>query len=239
MFFTALLNKIVNFCWRPSFINDLDTVINKYLSNKNKFTFIQVGSNNGKSNDPLFKFINLYNCTGVLIEPVKHIYDQLLINYEGRENIYFENIAISDTDSKKIFYEIKECNDSNLPIWYNQLSSFNLSTILSHKNKIPNIDTLIVEKEVQTNKIETIVEKYKLKEIDILHIDTEGYDFEIIKSIDFNKICPSILIYEHKHLSKLNYRKSIQKLNKYYNFIRRTSSGDTICARKKSQCKFK
>jgi FkbM family methyltransferase len=233
MFFTSIFNKFLNYYWRPSFINDIDTVISKYLSNKSKFTFIQVGSNNGKSNDPLFKFIKLYKCTGVLIEPVKHIYDELLINYEGMEDIYFENIAISGDNLNKIFYEIKECNDLNLPNWYNQLSSFNLSTILSHKNKIPNIENLIIEKEIQTNSVETIIEKYRFKDLDILQIDTEGYDFEIIKTIDFNKIYPSVLIYEHKHLTKIDYRKSIQILNKYYNFIRRTSSGDTICTRKK------
>lgn len=232
MFFTKFLKKIVNYYWIPNFTTDIDTVISNYLSNKDEFIFIQVGSNNGISNDPLFKFIKLYKCTGVLIEPVKYIYDQLRINYKDINNIYFENIAISDNNSKKIFYEIKECNDSNLPIWYNQLSSFNLSTILSHKNKIPNIEELIVEKEIQTKNIETIIEKYKFKKVDILHIDTEGYDFEIIQSIDFNKTCPSVLIYEHKHLSKDDYRISLQKLNKYYNFIRRTSSGDTICTRK-------
>jgi hypothetical protein len=57
------------------------------------------------------------------------------------------------------------------------------------KNKIPNIEDLIIEREIQTKNIETVIEKYKFKKIDILHIDTEGYDFEIIQSIDFNKIC--------------------------------------------------
>ena len=35
---------------------------------------------------------------------------------------------------------------------------------------------------------------------DLIHIDAEGYDFEIIKSIDFSTLGPVVLLYEHKHL---------------------------------------
>jgi FkbM family methyltransferase len=227
-----LFRKINNFFWKPTLISNTKTIINNYLLNKSDFTFLQVGSNDGKSNDPLHDFIRVYKCKGVLIEPVKYIFEKLKNIYDGYENIYLENVAISDEDSYKIFYEIIESNDINMPHWYNQLSSFSLKTIMSHRNTIPNIESLILEKKIQTKRISTILEKYNLNFLDILHIDTEGYDFEIIKTIDFDLVCPEILLYEHKHLSDNDYRLSLLKLRKYYNLIYRTQSGDTICYKK-------
>jgi hypothetical protein len=33
----------------------------------------------------------------------------------------------------------------------------------------------------------------------LLHIDTEGHDNVILRSINFNKIVPSMILFEHKH----------------------------------------
>ena len=45
------------------------------------------------------------------------------------------------------------------------------------------------------------MKKHNVNDISFILIDTEGYDYEIIKLIDFEKYKPSILIFEHKHLS--------------------------------------
>ncbi|MBK7697246.1 MAG: FkbM family methyltransferase [Saprospiraceae bacterium] len=37
--------------------------------------------------------------------------------------------------------------------------------------------------------------------IDLLHIDTEGYDWEILKQLRLAKYFPRPIIFEHKHLS--------------------------------------
>ena len=38
---------------------------------------------------------------------------------------------------------------------------------------------------------------YKIKKIDLLQIDTEGYDAEIILNIDFDLMKPKIIRFEH------------------------------------------
>jgi hypothetical protein len=37
--------------------------------------------------------------------------------------------------------------------------------------------------------------------IDLLILDCEGYEFEILKSIDFSAIKPKVIRYEYKHIS--------------------------------------
>lgn len=231
-----VLSYIYNFrniYWKPSIINNDKQIIYNYINEKNEFSFIQIGSNNGKSNDPLYNFIKSKKCKGVLIEPVNYLFKQLKLNYQDIKNLHFENIAISNTNSEKEFYTIKECNDTNLPNWYNQLSSFKLETILTHKKSIPNIEQLIIKQNIQTKTIQSIIDKYGIKDLDILHIDTEGYDFEIIKTINFANICPSVLLFEDKHLSNIDYKACLRILRKYYKSIKRNKTGDTICYKKR------
>jgi len=223
--------------WKPSIIDNTEKIIYNYINKKDEFSFIQIGSNDGKSNDPLYDFIKSNKCKGVLIEPVNYLYEQLKLNYQGIENIYFENIAISTTNSEKEFYTIKESNDISLPNWYNQLSSFNLETILASKDSIPNLEQLIIKQNIQTKTVQFIIDKYKFKDLDILHIDTEGYDFEIIKTIDFTDICPSVLLFENIHLSNIDYKACLRILRKYYKSIKRNKTGDTICYKKKDKWK--
>jgi len=37
--------------------------------------------------------------------------------------------------------------------------------------------------------------------IDLILIDTEGYDLNILRTIDFRRFCPKLLIYEQHYLS--------------------------------------
>ena len=52
----------------------------------------------------------------------------------------------------------------------------------------------------------------EINHIDLLQIDAEGYDYEIIKMIKFQKIRPSIIRYEHKHLSKKDFTECLELL---------------------------
>ena len=47
-----------------------------------------------------------------------------------------------------------------------------------------------------------LFQKHGIQKIDLLQIDTEGFDFEIIKMFDFAKYSPKIINYESVHLEK-------------------------------------
>jgi len=63
--------------------------------------------------------------------------------------------------------------------------------------------------------------------IDLLHIDTEGYDYEILKQFDFVRNQPGMVIFEHSHLSDADYSSATAML---ISFGYRTTklSSDTI-----------
>jgi hypothetical protein len=40
-----------------------------------------------------------------------------------------------------------------------------------------------------------------LRHVDLLQIDVEGWDYEILKMVDFTRMKPAIINYEHAHLN--------------------------------------
>ena len=184
------------------------------IAKKNVF-FVQVGSNDATHGDPLRDFIFNCNWSGIMIEPVKFVFKRLEKNFSKFENITLENVAISNESGVKDFYYLQECDD--LPVTYDQLGSFSLDTILKNSTWIPDIQERIVTTQVDCITFAQLCKKNNVTDIDIIHIDTEGYDFEIIKMIDFECFKPKIILYEHKHLSltdKAECRAYLQK-NKY------------------------
>src|SRR4051812_34422848 len=68
------------------------------------FTFIQIGANDGVSNDPIRRYVVEYGFKGVLIEPQPDVFTRLKANYSGMPGITFENAAIAACDGEIEMY---------------------------------------------------------------------------------------------------------------------------------------
>ena len=68
---------------------------------------------------------------------------------------------------------------------------------LERENKQMGSITEIIK--VNTKKLETILDENKLTHINYLSIDVEGAEFEVIKSINFNKVFIDIIGFENNY----------------------------------------
>ena len=75
-----------------------------------------------------------------------------------------------------------------------------------------------------------IVKKFKFKMIDLLQIDTEGFDYEVLKMFNFKIFKPILVQFEYIHLSENNYRSSINLLSK--NGYKTIKKNDIIAIKK-------
>ena len=57
--------------------------------------FVEIGANDGIDFDPIYQAVIKKKWSGVYIEPQKSVFLKLQSNFQGRENIFFENIAIT------------------------------------------------------------------------------------------------------------------------------------------------
>jgi len=179
---------------------DLEFVIAHLLLRKKEIFFIQIGANDGVSNDPLYKFVTDYGWTGILVEPLPEVFEVLKENYKDRWNLKLLNAAISDRDGVRTLYTVRI--DDNTFKKAHQLSSFRREVVSRQTQWVPDIAERIEETQVKCISLDTLLREANGKEIDIFQIDTEGYDFAILKMIDFSRLRPSIICYEHCHMSK-------------------------------------
>jgi FkbM family methyltransferase len=164
--------------------------------------FIQVGSNDAMLGDPLRPFLLQYDWSGLMIEPVPYVFERLRRNYWHKPKLIQENVAIGPQDGWARFYCVAEAGPHEpLPKIYDQLGSFSKAHILKHAKYIPTLERRIVELTVPTMTFESLCRKHGVSRIDLLHVDAEGYDYELLKLVDFAAHRPTVLLYEHRHLS--------------------------------------
>lgn len=181
--------------------------------------FIQIGSNDGVRLDPLRAQLRRTQWHGVMIEPVPHIFERLCENCrEYADRVTFKNVAIASQDGILPFYFLSPAEPEErgtLPEFYDMLGSFNKEVILSHAPYIPRIEDRLVAVDVEALSFDSLCKQLHIHELDLLHIDAEGYDYEILKNIDFNVYQPTVLIYEHHHLSSTDSDRCAQRLQSY------------------------
>jgi FkbM family methyltransferase len=166
--------------------------------------FIEIGSNDGELGDHLRRHILARDWTGVMVEPVPYVFERLKANYAGVGRVTLENAAVAASDGELDFFHLRDADReerASLPGWYDGVGSFNRDTILGHASQIPDVAERIVRRAVLAISFETLCQRHGIRRPDLVLIDTEGYDWEIIRSIDLAARGPRLLVYEHFHLS--------------------------------------
>lgn len=165
--------------------------------------FVEIGANDGKQHDHLRPLILAGRWRGVMVEPVPYIYDRLRANYEGLDRVALENVAIADREGTLPFFHVREAagpERADLPDWYDGIGSFSRDAVLAHADHVPGLGDLIVETEVPCTTYAALRTRHGDPHVDLLLIDTEGHDWEILKSIDLSSAPPQLIVYEHFHL---------------------------------------
>ena len=163
--------------------------------------FLQVGANDGLMDDPIHFLVRKYGWGGVLLEPDPQLFKRLKENYSGVDGPILVNAALSPINGKTTFYRIRM--DEKMPSWCAGLGSFRRDVILSNKTDVPEIESHIIEDRIESISFHSLVARYKPPRIDLIVIDTEGYDLEILRQLDLIRFRPDLIVYEHKHLNEL------------------------------------
>lgn len=188
-------------------------MLSEYSTNqKGDFTVIQIGANDGITHDPIHKFIKRDNWKSML-EPQKHVYDEFLSKiYRKNKGIVTLNAALGEKDGYLNLYKIGFSNAR----WATGLATFDKEVLVKafdsghvaknaakEKIAIPaNLEEQIVTEKVPLISAEKLLSTYHIDKIDLLQIDTEGFDYQIIKMFNVEKTKPRMIVFESSHLSK-------------------------------------
>lgn len=162
---------------------------------------VQIGSNDGKTNDPLYKLLHQNSrWTGLLVEPIPYVYAKLVSNYPDTR-FRTANVAVNAGKELPFYYVDTAAKEAHpdLPFWYDQLGSFNRGHLEKHLDG--KLTPFIQPLRVEGLSLQGLFDRYGVETIDVLHIDAEGYDWEVLQQLDRQRYRPAFVLFEHHHLA--------------------------------------
>jgi len=196
--------------------------------------FVKVGANDGITGDPCGEiFLTNKRWRGLLIEPIPYCVGKLRKVYSDDSRFIIEPVAVGLPGKASLFFVASEAQSElgDLPVWYDQLGGFSREHIL--RNLTPAISSYIRTFEVSVEELTTILQRNHIDRVDFLHIDTEGHDLQVLRSLDFNVLKPGTIFIEHKHLSNVD-RKKLKELMIHHGYRVRNAGADYFATLKKS-----
>lgn len=195
--------------------NGQDVFVLEYFNYKRGGIFVDVGSYDGISFSNTYILEKNYDWNGICIEPIFSTFEKLNKN----RNCIKLNCGISDRNSIEKFV-------------YLEKSSKTLSGILKdyHPKHLERIDNLLkkskselIEVNIECRTINDILTENNINNVDYMSIDTEGNEFNIIKSLDFNKFNIKCISVENNYN---NIDQTQYILSKKYKLIGRLGSDE-------------
>lgn len=164
-----------------------------------KNTLFDVGANVGS-------FFSKFALTGWKVyafEPEPKNYCYLKNNYSLFSNVYSVNKAVSNIEKKSDFYISNEHSGIHSLVPFDE----------SHLNKIT----------VDVVRLDNYIHENNIKYINLIKIDTEGSDYNVIKSINFKQTHPEMIMCEYMDSRSKKYNnythKDIVNYMKKYGYI--------------------
>jgi FkbM family methyltransferase len=196
--YRGLRGRLLN---EPPPVSPIHQVLTEFAGEAGMVRFVQVGSNDAAAGDPIMDFVLSRGWRGLLVEPVPYVYERLLAFHGRNPRFQFENLAIGEQEGPRTFYCLEPL-DKPLSIWYDQMGSFSREHIEKHERFTKGLSEHIREITVQCLSLSSLLRKHGIAELDLLHVDAEGHDFEVLRSLDFGYCTPGLVLFEHGHLPR-------------------------------------
>ncbi len=217
-------------------------VLRELLSRQSHVSVMQIGAHVGNSeNDPINRFlwsVKGGQCTALLVEPVSHLFRQLVSNYaKCPADIRFENAAVAENAGHRDFWRLRDGADlTGMPDWMSQLGSLlpeRIGAMWDACEQNPEYKRFLSENTIADRvpcaTVDELRRKHGLDEIDFLQIDAEGYDYEILKTVDFGSSKPKAINYERVLLGEAEGECRAMMQSHGYTLYDRDHNIDTLC----------
>lgn len=180
-----------------------DKILNeKIFKGKKDGFFVEVGALDGFGASNTWFFEKELGWSGLLIEPNPIEFNKM-INYD-RYKSFKENCAISNVEQEVTFLSIEgPCNVlSGIRDFYPPQHIDRINRELNMYKGYPIGHELYSKCEdikMKSVRLETLFDKYKMKNIDLISIDVEGAEYPVLNSINFEKVEIDVFLIENNY----------------------------------------
>jgi len=188
---------------------NIKNLLKNYCDQNKLKSLLQIGANDGKRFDELNYFIKKYKIKSVLVEPINKYFNELKNNYLNHEFVKIENSAISVENEISYLFVVNEKYINKYDEHIKGINSFEIKHLIKHGVKKNHIE----KKKINSLSISNLIKKYNIEELDLLYVDTEGYDGKIVYEFIKDTQLKPIIIFEYIHIENKFFNKLIDLLN--------------------------
>lgn len=213
------------------FFNILELVVREMTEIEN-VRFLQIGSADGCTEDPISDLVRRYKWQGTLVEPSPRSFAKLKKTYGSYSGLRFEQCLLTDEDNvdEATLYEVSE-QFREISHWADQSSSMNrdivfgflhyFSTTKEGESLPPDLNDAIEEVRLPAYHIAEFIRQLEIEELDLMVVDTMGYDARLLHAFPFDEIRPKIIMFEHFVISPAEKQLVLAHLaNQGYSFVK-------------------
>jgi FkbM family methyltransferase len=189
--------------------------------------FVKVGANDGVTGDPCSDILLAGDrWRGVLVEPLPYLAERLRRNFPDPERFAIEPVAIGSRPGARPFFWVDPAAKDampDLPPWYDQLGSFDRGHVERHLGGA--LAPWVRESTIEVTTLTDLLTRHGIRVLHLLHVDTEGADDEVLRSLDFGTSSPVVVYVEHKHLTRQR-RRDMRRTLRSHGYVVRDCGGD-------------
>lgn len=175
----------------------------------NDFFFVQIGAGDGRLADPLYPYITARKLTGVAVEPLPSAFRVLEETYREFPGVRLVNAAVAPLSGRATLYAPKSADRSlrSLASLDKDVLRATLQKQSVFKGTGP-IDGHIEPHAVEALSFEDLMARERALRVHFLQIDCEGYDWQLLRSIDIGKWKPEVINFESTLLPEADKKES-------------------------------
>jgi len=221
--FPRLIGKCYRLFWKAK--DPIEKQIAFASRSVKNFRFLQIGANDGIINDPILKFILMHDWRGIRVEPLPVPFKKLTRLHAWHKKVKPMQGLVAETAGRKTLYHLSFSEKR----WATGLSSLDRSNLerqianghvekraRKYGDELPNEKTAwITELELEVKDLNRLISEEFGSGLNLLQIDTEGYDHILVNALDLKKHAPDMICFEKLHIPEKELAPCILRLTRH------------------------
>jgi FkbM family methyltransferase len=164
-------------------------VLESFFRGKRRGVFLDIGAYDGEKFSNTLFFERSMDWTGLCIEPLPSAFAQL----KAKRKAICENVAVADFDGEADFLDCDAGADEKM------LSGLAGHFDARHTQRLQRSATAAANIKVTVCRLEALLEKHRMYDIDFCSLDTEGSEMAILESLDLDRFRIGVFTIENNY----------------------------------------